>query len=510
MIRKVKSITNIWIEWYEITIEADITKSLPNIDIVGLPDTAIKEAKERIRSTFKNCWIDMPARRIILNLSPSDIKKVWTRFDLPMAVAIYLLLNSPTQQFSDILDKSIFIGELGLDWSLKSTNWVLPCVISAKKIWYSYFFIPATNLKEVEFIEWIKIFPLNNFIEMIEIIAWIANLDFICWKQYVSQFLNNSDFSFADIKWHLFVKRALMVWVSWLHNILMVGPPWSWKTLLAKSLSSILPPMNFDEIIEVSQIYSLVWMLGQDRALMDYRPFRTVHNTASKISIIWGWANLIPWEVSLAHKWILFFDEILEFPTNVLESLRQPLEDKYINISRANWSAKYPCKFMFVWAMNPCKCWYYKDRDNVCGCSLNEIKKYQSRISGPLFDRFDMLLEVPRQNIDIILEKTTSTDLTKVLDIVKKSWSIQQRRFKDTSLNLNCDMWNKDIDKYVILDVKAEELFKNAIKILNLSPRLIHRILKLSRTIADLDESKIVLSNHISEALQYRSKNMFV
>lgn len=510
MIKRVKTIANLWIDWYEIVIESDMTRSLPNIDIVWLPDAAIKESKERIRSTFKNCGVDLPPRRIILNLSPSDVKKVWTRFDLPMAVAIFLLLNDIWVDTLALIESSIFIWELGLDGALKSTHGVLTCVLSAIKLWYKNFFIPRANFQEIEYIEWINICPLDNFSEIMSIILWEIKIDFIKWKKYIPSWNKQSDIELNDIKWHYFIKRALMVWVAWLHNILMVWPPWSGKTLLAKAMWSILPPLNFEEILEISQIYSLVGMLTKSLPLIDYRPFRCVHNTASKISIIWWWANLLPWEVSLSHKWILFFDEILEFPRTILESLRQPLEDRVINISRANWSARYPCKFMFVWAMNPCKCGYYKDKEKVCSCSMNDIKKYQSRISWPLYDRFDMVLDVPRQSIDIIMDKTESTNSTDIVSSVHKAWEIQQKRFKDTDIFVNSEMNNKKVDIHVILDIKAEEFLKEAVKILNLSPRLIHRTLKLSRTIADIDWEDVVNKNHIAEALQYRSKNLFI
>lgn len=506
----VKTIANIWLEWYEIFIEADMSKSLPNIDIVWLPDTAIKESKERIRAVLKNLWIELPARKIILNLAPSYIKKIWTRYDLPMALAIFLLVSDDLAWYEKILSESIFIWELWLDWSLKKVNWILPSVISAYNMWYKKYYVPLENAFELSFIKWIEIYPISNFKQLID--YFINNIKI--W-QYMSNLSiedhnNETNFDLNDIKWHYFVKRALIIAACSLHNLLMIGPPWSWKTMLAKAISSILPPLSIDESLEISQIYSLMWMLNEKDHLITNRQFRHVHHTASKVSIIWWWPSLLPWQISLAHKWVLFFDELPEFSREVLESLRQPLEDKFINITRATWTVKYPASFMFVWAMNPCKCWYYKDKDNVCSCSYNEIKKYQSKLSWPLLDRFDLILEVPRENIDIILEKQIQIEKTDYKKIVYQAWERQQNRFKWTKIFLNSQMNSKDIEKYVDLDINTEEFLKNSIKLLNLSPRIIHKLLKLSLTIADIQWNDKISIDHIAQALQYRSKNYLI
>ena len=395
---KIKTIANIGLEWFEVIVEIDSNKSLPWIEIVWLPDTAIKESKERIRSSFKNIWIDLPPRKIILNLAPSDIKKIGTRFDLPMAVAILAHTYQENLINKNFLENSLFFGELGLDWSVKRVNWLLPSVIFAYKKWYKNFFVPKDNLYELQYIKDINIFPIENFKQIYDFFIEWKELEIRQSGQDIDNILSKTiyDFEvdFADIKWQLFAKRALMIAAWGLHNVLMVWAPWSWKTMLAKALQSILPPMTFDEILEVSQIYSIVWKLWKDQPLITKRPFRAVHHTASKVSIIWWGNNLQPWEISLAHKGILFFDELPEFPRSVLEVLRQPLEDKKITISRAHGSVTYPAHFMFVAAMNPCPCWYYKDPEIPCKCSLNQIKKYQSKISGPLLDRFDIILEV--------------------------------------------------------------------------------------------------------------------
>jgi len=510
---KIKTIANIGLESYEVIIETDLSKALPGIEIVGLPDTAIKESRERIKSTFKNIWIDLPPRKIILNLAPSDIKKIWTRYDLPMAVAILALMYWENIINKNLLENSLFFWELGLDWSVKRVNWLLPSVIYAYKKGFKNFFVPEENLYELQYIKDINIFPIKNFKQIYEFFIEGKNLEVRQSGQDIDKLLSKSiyefEIDFSDIKWHLFAKRALMIAAGWLHNVLMVWAPGSWKTMLAKALQSILPPMNFDEILEVSQIYSIVWKLNKDQPLITKRPFRAVHHTASKVSIIWWWNNLLPWEISLAHKGILFFDELPEFPRSVLEVLRQPLEDKKITISRAHWTVTYPAHFMFVAAMNPCPCGYYKDPEKPCKCSLNQIKRYQSKISWPLLDRFDMILEIPREKIDKILDKTKWESSKKIREKVIKAWEIQQKRFNQETITTNSQMTSRHIDKYVYMQPEAENFLKMAVKNLWLSPRVIHRIIKLARTIADFDWIDKIWQQHIAEALQYRNKSFF-
>jgi magnesium chelatase family protein len=511
MVLKIKTIASIWLENFLVEIESDSNKSLPGIDIVWLPDASIKEAKERIKSTFKNVWIWLPKSRIILNLSPSDIKKIWTRYDLPMAMAILYLMYQDKIIYKDVLEESLFFGELWLDGSVKRVNGILPSIIYAYKKWYKKFFVPAGNIYELEFLKDIEIFPVENFKQLVDIFIWGHQIQFRQPRQQIDNLLSNQEFEvdFADIKGHLFAKRALMIAAAGLHNVLMVWSPGSGKTMLAKALQSILPPMNYEEILEVSQIYSIIWKLTKENPLIVKRPFRAVHHTASKVSIIWWGANLLPGEISLAHKGILFFDELPEFPRNVLEVLRQPLEDRKITISRASGSVTYPAHFMFVAAMNPCPCGYYKDPEKTCKCSISQIKRYQSKISGPLLDRFDMILEVPREKIDKILEKSKSESSSSIREKVKVAWEIQQKRFENEPISTNSEMTARHIEKYIILTPEAESFLKMAVKTLWLSPRVIHRILKVSRTIADFEKSVKVEQNHIAEALQYRSKSYF-
>lgn len=513
MIQKIKTFTTVGLEGFEITIESDSSKSLPNIEIIGLPDMAIKEAKERIRSTFRNSNIQLPNRKFILNLSPSDIRKVWTSFDLPMALSLLLLVYEDKYDKSLDIEKTLFFWELWLDGQVKRVNGLLPCVLSAIKKGYNNFFIPQSNIYELEYIPNINIYPISEFSQII---------DHFIYSKYIVPFFQNKDISelytltwnikqdFQHIKWQLFAKRVLLIAASWLHNLLMVWSPGSGKTMMAQALQNILPPLGYWEILDVSQIYSIVGKLNKDNPLIINRPFRQVHHTASKISIIWWGKNLTPWEVSLAHKWILFFDEITEFPRETLEVLRQPIEDKVINISRVTGTVAYPSNFMFVASMNPCKCWYYQDREKPCICSINEIKKYQSKISWPLMDRIDLILEIPRENIDNLLDKIQWESSEEIQKRVINAWKIQQARFKGTNISSNADMSSKDIDTYIELNKESKDFLSQISHKFILSPRVVHRLIKLSRTIADMNQEENVLVKHLAEAVQYRNKKMFI
>lgn len=508
MSQYIHTFTNFWLTWYHIVVEVDKNKALPTIEIIGLPDAAIKESKERIRASFRTLWIQLPPNKIILNLAPSNIKKVWTRFDLPMAVAILWLIITPTSQTKELLDTSLFFWELGLDGAIKNVNWLLPSIISASKQWWKRFFVPSCHALELSYIPWIDVYGMSNFADVEAILSWTTSLATFQVDHNTSLPVSSTSWlvDFCEIKWHLVPKRALMIAAAWMHNVLMSWPPGSGKSMLAKALQSILPPMTFDQCIDVSQIYSLVWALTTDTPLITTRPFRSVHHTASRISIVWWGRNMSPWEISLAHHGILFFDELPEFPWEVLEVLRQPLEEKKVVISRANWSVEYPANFMFVAAMNPCKCWFYQDPQKHCTCSIHSIKRYQWKISWPILDRFDMILSIPREHIDTIMNDSSQETSTQIQQKVTTAREIQKKRYSQEPVVSNAHLSAKMIARYVRMSSDAELFVKEVSKRLSLSPRVTHRTIKLARTIADMASTDTIQKTHIAEAFQFREK----
>lgn len=512
-IAKIKTYATIWLVGYEVTIEADTNRSLPWIEIIGLPDTAIKEAKERIRSSFRNVGINFPPQKIVLNLAPSHLKKIWTSFDLPMAVAILLLLDQVLPSPKSLITQSLFFGELWLDGSVKRVDWLLPSVLNAHKQGRRTFFVPYENIEEVRRLPDIVLYWVAHFDELVQWWQGVSTPTAIGgWWKHLPQSTTelSTANSFDEIRGQPLAKRALTIAASGMHNVLMVGPPGSWKTLLAKGIHALLPPLTFEQVLAVSQIYSVVWWLTSQKPLITSRPFRSVHHTASKVSIVGGWQNLHPGEISLAHLWVLFFDELTEFPSEVLEVLRQPLEERTITISRANGSVQYPADVMLVAAMNPCKCGYYRDKEKDCSCSLHEIKKYQSKISGPLLDRFDLILEVPREQVNIILEDHPSPAWESTASSVVSCRKRQQKRYIWTPFSTNAQLTARWIHQFIKLSPTVQETLIQSAKLLHLSTRVVHRTIKLARTIADFEWVDQIEKAHITEALQYRAKSMFV
>ena len=508
MISKVNSITVNWLNSDLIEVEVDINNWLPSFTIVWLADQWVQESKERMKSALKSSWNKLPTSRITVNLAPADIRKSWPSFDFP--IAVWILLNSWAIS-DELVKESIFLWELSLDWRLRKVKSVLPATIWAKEMWFKRVFIPKDNVLESSIIPWIDIIAVNDLEDVIKILNKEKEL-IVSEKLDFKKLWNDNLDKKLDFKYILGqeqAKRALEIAASGWHNIIMDWPPWSWKTMLSKSFASILPDLTIEESIEVSKIYSISWLLNSNNPIINKRPFRTIHHTASSASIIWWWRNAKPWEISLSHKWVLFLDEILEFEKSVLEVLRQPLEDWNITVNRVNATYNYPAQFTLVWAMNPCPCGYLTDPDKECICTHKQVENYRWKLSWPLIDRVDIFIEVPKVKTDQfkVWEDYSWVETSfEIKTRVEKARDIQLKRFKWTSNTFNSEMWTKDINKFCKLDEETDNVLKQAIKSLNLSARSYYRIIKLSRTIADLEWSINIKINHVLEALNFRKK----
>lgn len=503
MVANIKSIAVNWINSSIIDVEVDINNWLPSFTIVWLPDQWVQESKERIRSALRSSWWKIPSSKIIVNLAPADIRKSWPSFDL--SIAIWILIWDDRISWLDILEESVFIWELSLDWNLRRVNSVLPATIWARDAWFKRIFVPIENSKEASIISDIDVIPVENLSEVIWFLNWTKELN-ICEKlDFWSINSTNSKYDFKYILWQNHTKRALEISASWWHNILMNWPPWSWKTMLSKAYSTILPDLEIDEAVEISKIYSIAGLLNSDNPLVSKRPFRAIHHTASSASIIWWWRNAKPWEISLSHKWVLFLDELLEFNKNVLEILRQPLEDWTITVNRVNASFEYPADFTLVWAMNPCPCWYLTDPDKRCVCSDYQINNYKRKLSWPLLDRIDLFVEVPKVEIEkLSCSNELSESSSEIKKRVMKARNIQLNRFLWLWIKSNSEMSPKEIKEFCELSDDCNLIMKQAIANMNLSARSYYRIIKLARTIADLAGEDAISKNHILEALSYR------
>ncbi len=503
MVCKCITATTVGIDARIVEAEIDVINSLPNISIVGLPDNAVSEAKERIRSAIKNSGFTFPRGRVVINLAPADIKKEGTYFDLPMAVGI--LLEEGLIETENIKNCA-FIGELSLDGSLRGVNGILPLVSELESKNIETIFVPQENAKEAALTGGGNIIGINH---LRDIVSHFTDSPIPPTKVDIQEYLNSQEddyiYDFKDVKGQEKAKKALEIAAAGGHNLLMTGSPGSGKTLMAKCIPSILPPLELSEAFELTKIYSIAGLLSPDKPLMNKRPFRTVHHTASANGIIGGGINPKPGEITLAHRGVLFLDEMIEFPRNVLETLRQPLEDGEIVISRTKMSIKYPAHFMLVGAMNPCPCGFLGDKEKQCTCSDTQIQRYQSRLSGPLLDRIDLVITVPRLTTDELIQKGESEPSAKIRERIVRARKIQAQRYKNDGILTNSELTTKLIKKYCVLSDKCTEILKFAAQKYNLSGRKYNRILKLARTIADLDNSENITELHISQALQYKS-----
>jgi len=505
MLAKVITCAVVGLEGAVVEVEVDIAPGLPSFTIVGLPDTAVQEAKERVRAAIRNSDCNFPTRRIVVNLAPAYLKKAGPAYDLPIAVGI--LLSS--EQISADVSQTVLLGELSLDGSLRHTNGILPMVALARQEKIATVIVPEMDAREAAIIEGTEIIPVTSLAQLVsyfrgEIAAPEFNLEAAA--EYSPTTLPSTDLAYVKGQEH--VKRALEVAAAGGHNVIMMGPPGSGKTLLARSLPSLLPPMTDEEALEVTKVYSVSGLLPANTPLIQQRPFRSPHHSISNAGLVGGGQWPRPGEISLSHRGVLFLDELPEFGHAVLEVLRQPLEDRVITISRAQGSVTFPANFMLVGAMNPCPCGYYGDPFKQCTCSPSLVARYQKRMSGPFIDRVDIFVEVPHIDYEKLADDNLGEESEKVQARVEAARSTQRQRFKGTGLACNAEMTPTEVREYCQTEESAQSLLKAAMKQLYLSARAFHRILKIGRTLADLEETDIIKAHHIAEAIQYRPRSL--
>ncbi|MBS1252258.1 MAG: Competence protein ComM [Anaerolineales bacterium] len=503
MLAKITSCALIGLEGAPVEVEVDISRGLYSMTIVGLPDAAVQESRERVRAAIRHSGLRFPDNRITVNLAPADLRKVGPAYDLPIAVGI---LVASEQAWPERAEDAMFVGELSLDGSLRHTQGMLPMASLARDLEISTAFVPAEDAPEAALIPDLDVIPVANLSDLAAHLQGLREIPAHAPDYDAGDDLPEYAVDFREVRGQEHVKRALEVAAAGGHNLLMNGPPGAGKTLLARSVPSILPTMTVDESLEVTKVYSIAGTLPDDVPLVRHRPFRAPHHTISHAGLVGGGAWPRPGEISLAHRGVLFLDELPEFSSKSLETLRQPLEDKIVTISRAQGTLTFPANFMLIAAKNPCPCGFYSDPVRECTCTMATITRYQKRISGPLLDRIDIHIEVPRVEYDKLTSKREGEPSAHIRERVQAARERQRARFDGTDLSCNADMGPAEVRKHCGLDDAGRSLVRSAMQQLQMSARAFHRILKLARTIADLEGAGDIQTQHLAEAIQYRPR----
>lgn len=501
MFASVNSVGLFGIEAYTVQVEADLSAGLPRFDVVGLPDAAVSESRERVRSAIRNSGLDFPVSRITINLAPADIRKEGPIYDLPLLIAVL----KATGQLKCDTDSRAFIGELSLSGEVRHINGVLPMVIQARKAGFQEIYIPYGNLAEGAVVEGIAVYPVKTVTELLAHLRKESTITAVTAKDYTEYTLPPDLPDFADVKGQYEAKRALEVAAAGGHNVMMIGPPGSGKSMLAKRIPSILPDMTFDEALETTNIYSVAGALPPEVSLLKVRPFRSPHHTVSPAGLSGGGAVPHPGEISLAHNGVLFLDELPEFSRAAMEIMRQPIEDGKITIARVAATFSYPCSVMLVCAMNPCPCGFYGHPTRPCTCPAGASQRYLARVSGPLLDRLDIHIEVPPVEFEELSKTAKEESSSAIKARVDKARIVQQKRLAGTGISCNAKMDSALTRKFCRPTPAAAELLKNAFEKFGFSARAYDKVLRVARTIADLEGAEQIDVPHIAEAVQYRS-----